>query len=66
LSQEQAQNILSSFLQATATKPYLHPDAMLNASGITFSATSGSEGGLEIHHLKRIEKGLNGEILEKE
>ncbi|WPH03683.1 Hypothetical protein R9X50_00656600 [Acrodontium crateriforme] len=59
----EAQKLLSSFLEKTATKAYLHPDAQLSTTGITYAAASGPTGGLAIHHLKRIEAGLRGELL---
>lgn len=60
------QTQLSTFLARTLTEPHLHPDSLLSTSGITFSAHSGPEGGLALHHLRRIEAGLRGENLVKE
>ncbi|KAK5739446.1 hypothetical protein LTR17_005351 [Elasticomyces elasticus] len=54
---------LASFLSLTASAPYLHPDAQLSTSGITFAAQSGPKGGIALHHLRRIEAGLRGERL---
>ncbi|KAF2769298.1 hypothetical protein EJ03DRAFT_98148 [Teratosphaeria nubilosa] len=58
-----AQKQLAAFLTQTSTKPYLHPDAILSASGIQYSAQSGPNGGLALHHLRRMEAGLRGENL---
>jgi len=63
LTPSAAQAQLAAFLSKTQSKPYLHPDALLSTSGITYSAQSGPTGGLAIHHLKRIEAGLRGENL---
>ncbi|KAK3641342.1 hypothetical protein LTR56_011370 [Elasticomyces elasticus] len=54
---------LSTFLSLTQNSPYLHPDAQLSTSGITFAAQSGPKGGIALHHLRRIEAGLRGERL---
>ncbi|KAK0261905.1 hypothetical protein LTR91_015853 [Friedmanniomyces endolithicus] len=59
----EAQTELADFLQNVEIQAYLHPDAQLSASGITFAAQSGPRGGLAIHHLRRIEAGLRGERL---
>lgn len=58
-----AQTHLSTFLSQTKSKPHLHPDALLSSTGIQFSAHSGPQGGLALHHLQRIEAGLRGENL---
>ncbi|KAK4970295.1 hypothetical protein LTR42_008462 [Elasticomyces elasticus] len=41
LSPTQTQLQLSTFLSLTENSPYLHPDAQLSTSGITFAAQSG-------------------------
>ncbi|KAK6433196.1 hypothetical protein LTR95_010631, partial [Oleoguttula sp. CCFEE 5521] len=61
-----ARSLLSNFLSQTPTSPHLHPDALLTASGITFSPNSGPTGGLALHHLDRIAVGLRGENLAQE
>ncbi|KAK4889576.1 hypothetical protein LTR27_011654 [Elasticomyces elasticus] len=63
LSPTQTQLQLASFLSLTENSPYLHPDAQLSTSGITFAAQSGPKGGIALHHLRRIEAGLRGERL---
>ncbi|TKA27741.1 hypothetical protein B0A50_04842 [Salinomyces thailandicus] len=63
LTPTQARTHLAAFLAQTPSKPYLHPDAQLSTSGIAFSAQAGPSGGLALHHLGRIEKGLGGECL---
>ena len=62
INQEEALKLLSSFLEATATDASLHPNALLTESG-PISATSGSNTGLVLHNLKRVEAGLRGEHL---
>lgn len=57
---------LTTFLAATETQPHLHPDSVLSIAGIAFSAQGGPLGGLVLHNLRRIEKGLGGEILAPE
>ncbi|KAF2720244.1 hypothetical protein K431DRAFT_270934 [Polychaeton citri CBS 116435] len=59
----EAQAQLSSFLELTKTNAYLHPDSVLYVNGPQFSATTGQNGGLALHHLRRIEAGLRGESL---
>lgn len=63
LAPDHARALLAAFLQHTETRPHLHPDAQLSASGITFAAQSGPRGGLALHHLRRIDAGLKGENL---
>ncbi|QIX00081.1 hypothetical protein AMS68_005598 [Peltaster fructicola] len=58
-----AQEQLAAFLAKTPTTAYLHPDAILSQTGIQFPAQSGPQGGLALHHLRRIEAGLRGENL---
>ncbi|MCJ1254994.1 hypothetical protein MMC24_002810 [Lignoscripta atroalba] len=62
ISPAQALTLLSSYLEATAVDAYLHPNALLTESG-PISATSGSNTGLVLHNLKRVEAGLRGEHL---
>lgn len=59
----EAQTQLATFLTRTIKQPHLHPDSILSSSGISFSATAGPNGGLALHHLRRIEAGLRGESL---
>ena len=54
---------ISSYLALSETVPHLHPDAQLNPESIKFSTTGGPSGGLVLHNLRRVEKGLNGELL---
>jgi hypothetical protein len=63
LTPSEAESHLSAFLSQTTTKPFLHPDALLSSAGITYSAQSGPNGGLALHHLRRIAAGLKGENL---
>ncbi|KAL9119941.1 MAG: hypothetical protein Q9187_003506 [Circinaria calcarea] len=54
--------LLSAYLEATTTDASLRPNALLTESG-PVSATSGSNMGLVLHNLKRVEAGLKGEHL---
>ena len=63
LKPSEVQEQLAAFLEQTKTKPHLHPDALLSGTGIQYSATSGPNGGLALHQLRRIEAGLRGENL---
>lgn len=63
ITPKQAQENLVAFLAKTPSQPHLHPDAILSQDGIKFPAQSGPQGGLAIHHLRRIEAGLRGENL---
>lgn len=58
----QALDLLSTYLTATNTDASLHPNALLTESG-PISANSGSNTGLVLHNLKRVEAGLRGEHL---
>lgn len=60
---EDAREQLAAFLAKTPTTAYLHPDAILSQNGIQYPAQSGPQGGLALHHLRRIEAGLRGENL---
>ncbi|KAF1354857.1 hypothetical protein BDV97DRAFT_91794 [Delphinella strobiligena] len=57
---------ITAFLGATETNPHLHPDAQLDPREIKFSTTGGPGGGLVLHNLRRVEKGLSGEVLAPE
>lgn len=57
---------LSAFLSASESTPYLHPDAQLTPAEIKFSTTGGPSGGLVLHNLRRVHKGLDGEVLAPE
>lgn len=61
LSAEETASHISTYLSQAAKNPYLHPDAIFNASGIHFGNYGGSAGGLVLHQLRRVEKGLRGE-----
>ncbi|KAF2752806.1 hypothetical protein EJ05DRAFT_238350 [Pseudovirgaria hyperparasitica] len=58
-----AEKMLTAYLDKTDYEPHLHPDAILNAVGIQLSLSSGTEGGLTLHNLRRIQAGLRGEKL---
>ena len=57
-----ALSLLSAYLEATATDPSLHPNALLTENG-PITPSSGSSTGLVLHTLKRVEAGLRGEHL---
>lgn len=58
-----AQQQIAEYLTRSETNPHLHPDALIQASGPTFSVQGGPQGGLVLHQLRRVEAGLRGEIL---
>ncbi|MCJ1351547.1 MAG: hypothetical protein MMC33_001531 [Icmadophila ericetorum] len=59
----EALSLLQAYLLASASDPSLHPNALLTEEG-PISATAGSETGLVLHNLRRVEAGLRGEHLE--
>lgn len=59
VSPAQALTLLSRFLSAAETQPWLHPDALLSERGPQFSGAA--SGGLIMHNLRRVEAGLRGE-----
>jgi hypothetical protein len=65
ISIDTARSYISNYLASSEAKPYLHPDCFLGVNGIEFS-THGSSGGVILHLLRRVERGLAGEILEPE
>ena len=62
VSPSHALSLLSAYLEATATDPSLHPNALLTENG-PITPSSGSSTGLVLHTLKRVEAGLRGEHL---
>ncbi|KAG9728485.1 hypothetical protein KCU75_g19630, partial [Aureobasidium melanogenum] len=66
ISPEDALASLSKFIAASESTPWLHPDARITPDEIKYSSNGGPQGGIIMHHLRRIEKGLNGEILAPE
>jgi hypothetical protein len=57
-----ALSLLQSYLDESSRSAYLHPDALLTELGPQLSGSS-EEGGLTLHHLRRVEAGLRGERL---
>jgi hypothetical protein len=57
-----ALSLLQDYLTESSTSPHLHPDAILTERGPQLSGSS-EEGGLTLHHLRRVEAGLRGERL---
>ncbi|OBW67833.1 MAG: Uncharacterized protein AUREO_021070 [Aureobasidium pullulans] len=66
ISSEDALSSLSTFIASSESTPWLHPDARITPDEIKYSTNGGPQGGIIMHHLRRIEKGLNGEILAPE
>ncbi|KAL9095633.1 MAG: hypothetical protein Q9165_002065 [Trypethelium subeluteriae] len=66
LTLDDAQARIANYLALADAREntYLHPDAQITSSGITRSSQGGSLGGLILSHLRRVEKGLNGERIE--
>ncbi|MCJ1455571.1 hypothetical protein MMC28_005926 [Mycoblastus sanguinarius] len=62
IPQSEALSLLSAYLEAAATDPSLHPNALLTENG-PVAPSSGSNTGLVLHNLKRVEAGLKGEHL---
>lgn len=62
ISTSKALSLLSSYLEATTTDPSLHPSAHLTEQG-PVAPPSGSNTGLVLHNLRRVEAGLRGENL---
>ncbi|KAI9814121.1 MAG: hypothetical protein M1832_006009 [Thelocarpon impressellum] len=53
--------LVQTYLSASRTSAYLHPDALLTERGPQLAASE--EGGLILHNLRRVEAGLRGETL---
>ncbi|KAL9077306.1 MAG: hypothetical protein Q9157_003400 [Trypethelium eluteriae] len=66
LTLDDAQTRIANYLALADIREntYLHPDAQITSSGITRSSQGGSSGGLILSHLRRVQKGLNGERIE--
>lgn len=62
ITPSQTLSLLSAYLEATATDPSLHPSAHLTEHGPVAPA-SGSNTGIVLHNLRRVEAGLRGENL---
>lgn len=54
---------IQSYLTQSETSSYLHPDALIEPGGIALRTSAGPQGGIVMHHLARIAKGLDGEVL---
>lgn len=57
-----ALSLLSAYLEATATDPSLHPNALHTDNG-PIAPSAGANTGLVLHNLRRVEAGLRGEWL---
>ena len=66
LSLEDAQAHIANYIALADIREntHLHPDAQITPSGINRSSQGGSAGGLILSHLRRVQKGLNGERIE--
>lgn len=62
LSPARALTLLTAYLSAATTNASLHPNALLTETG-PIAQSSGSNTGLVLHNLKRVEAGLRGEHL---
>ncbi|KAK4697959.1 hypothetical protein P7C71_g195, partial [Lecanoromycetidae sp. Uapishka_2] len=62
ISVTEALNLVSAYLSATATDPSLHPNALHTDNG-PIVPSAGSNTGLVLHNLRRVEAGLRGEQL---
>lgn len=66
LSISEAASNLSNYLQASEVGAEWHPDAILTSGGVQFPAHGGIMGGPALNDLRRIERGLKGEVLAPE
>lgn len=66
LSTEAAQQLVATFLEDSESNAHLHPDALLTTSDVQFAPSGGSQGGVILHNLRRVEAGLRGEVLKPE
>jgi hypothetical protein len=58
--------MLENYLTNSESHPHLHPDALITATGVTFSSHGGPMGSVVMHNLRRVAAGLRGEYLEPE
>ncbi|KAK7536728.1 hypothetical protein IWX49DRAFT_255431 [Phyllosticta citricarpa] len=63
ISTEEAQQALANYLQESELEPRMHPDALLSTAGVQFAAAGGPQGGIILHNLRRVDAGLQGEVL---
>jgi len=63
---ETASSILQTYILNSESHAHLHPDALIKASKVVFSAHGGPTGGVVMHNLRRVAAGLRGEYLEPE
>ena len=66
LSAEETASHVSNYLSEASKLPYLHPDAIFTSDGLQFGTHGGNAGGLALHQLRRVEKGLRGEKIAAE
>jgi hypothetical protein len=60
-----SRQIVATYLADAQTHPELHPDALLTAQGPEFTST-GTQGGVQLAMLRRLERGMDGEFLPQE
>ncbi|KAK7532209.1 uncharacterized protein J3D65DRAFT_97102 [Phyllosticta citribraziliensis] len=63
ISAEEAQQAIATYLQESELEPRMHPDALLSTSGVQFASAGGPQGGIVLHNLRRVDAGLQGEVL---
>lgn len=66
LSVDAAQKLIASYLESSESSAHLHPDALLSTSDVQFAPAGGAHGGIILHNLRRVDAGLQGEILKPE
>jgi hypothetical protein len=65
LTVSSGRQIVASYLEDAQTHPELHPDALLTAHGPELPST-GTQGGIQLAMLRRLERGMDGEFLPQE
>ncbi|KAH7062444.1 hypothetical protein B0J12DRAFT_237987 [Macrophomina phaseolina] len=66
LSTDATQKLIATYLEDSESNAHLHPDALLTTSNVQFAPSGGSQGGVILHNLRRVEAGLRGEVLKPE
>jgi hypothetical protein len=65
LTVAEGRQFVMSYLEEAQTRPELHPDALLTPHGPEFTST-GTQGGIQLAMLRRMERGMDGEFLPPE
>ncbi|KAF2015902.1 hypothetical protein BU24DRAFT_187484 [Aaosphaeria arxii CBS 175.79] len=66
IGNEDAAEMLATFIKNSEIHPHLHPDALITPTGVQFGSHGGPSGGVVMHNLRRVAAGLRGEHLEPE